>query len=174
VGLVANVGPQLASAAGIRVEDFIIDCRFMNDVCNLSQLFVKTFDSYYYNCFTFQPQMILKSRATRLSGVEYGLSLLLFLGLYMCTVLTRLGLAIAPLCHGTGAPFDEHMQTLLRIYENGGPKLLLMAEPLKHPSPTLVLTTFLDQELIPYRYSSCCCSSSCSSYVCWDDALQKT
>jgi len=82
VGLVANVGPRLASAAGIRIEDFIVDCRFMNDVCNLTQLFVKTFDSYYYNCFTFQPQMILK-RATRLSGVEYGLSLLLFLGLYI-------------------------------------------------------------------------------------------
>jgi len=80
VGLVANVGPTLASAAGIRLEDFIIDCRFMNDVCNKTQLFVKTFDSFYYNCFTFQPQMILKSRATRLSGVEYGLSLLLFLG----------------------------------------------------------------------------------------------
>ena len=83
VGLVANVGPTLASAAGIRLEDFIIDCRFMNDVCNKTQLFVKTFDSFYYNCFTFQPQMILKSRATRLSGVEYGLSLLLFLGLHL-------------------------------------------------------------------------------------------
>jgi len=23
---------------------------------------------------------------------------------------SRLGLAIVPLCHGTGAPFDEHMQ----------------------------------------------------------------
>ena len=81
VGLAANVGPRLASAAGIRVEDFIIDCRFMNDFCNWTQSFVKTFDSYYYNCFTFQPQTILESRATRLSGVEYGLSLLLFLGL---------------------------------------------------------------------------------------------
>ena len=81
VGLVANVGPQLASAAGIRIEDFIIDCRFMNDVCDLSRYFVKTFDSYYYNCFTFQPQVVLKSRSTRMSGVEYGLSLLLFLGL---------------------------------------------------------------------------------------------
>jgi len=38
VGLVANVGPRLASAAGIRIEDFIVDCRFMNDVCNLTQL----------------------------------------------------------------------------------------------------------------------------------------
>jgi len=83
VGLVANVGPRLASAAGISIEDFIIDCRFMNDVCNLTQLFTKTFDSYYFNCFTFQPQMILKSRATRLSGVEYGLSLMLFLGLFV-------------------------------------------------------------------------------------------
>jgi len=30
------------------------------------------------------------------------------------------------------------------------------------------LSTFLDQELIPYCYSSCCCSS------CWDNALLKS
>jgi len=66
----------------------------MDDVCNRTRLFVKTFDSYYYNCFTFQPQMILKSRATRLSGVEYGLSLLLFLGQYTPNILPALCMAL--------------------------------------------------------------------------------
>lgn len=80
LGFVANVGPQLASKAGINAEDFIVNCRFMDEDCNISQTFVKVFDPYYFNCFTFQPQRILKSKSTRLSGVEYGLSLLLYVG----------------------------------------------------------------------------------------------
>lgn len=80
LGFVANVGPKLASKAGINAEDFIVNCRFMDEDCNISQTFVKVFDPYYFNCFTFQPQRILKSKSTRLSGVEYGLSLLLYVG----------------------------------------------------------------------------------------------
>ena len=78
LGLVANVGTDLASKAGIRARDFILYCRFMEDECNITQTFVRIFDPYYFNCFTFQPQRILQSKSTRLAGVEYGLSLLLF------------------------------------------------------------------------------------------------
>jgi len=46
---------------------------------------------------------------------------------------------------------------------------LLLYEALYAAKLPARLAVFLDQELIPYRYSSC--SSSCSS--CWDDALQK-
>lgn len=80
LGLAANVGPELSSEAGIRAEDFVITCRFMGESCKIKDTFVKVFDPYYFNCFTFKTQVILESRSTRLSGVEYGLSLLLFSG----------------------------------------------------------------------------------------------
>ena len=80
LSMAANLGAELSSDVGIRAEDFIINCRFMGEKCKVNESFVKIFDPYYFNCFTFQPQVILKSRKTRLSGVEYGLSLLLFSG----------------------------------------------------------------------------------------------
>jgi Amiloride-sensitive sodium channel len=57
LGLVANLGKDLASSAGIQAEDFIIECQFLGGKCNVSQSFVKHFDSYYFNCFTFDPKV---------------------------------------------------------------------------------------------------------------------
>jgi hypothetical protein len=56
-GLVANVGQTLTSSAGIQSKDFIIHCQFMGKKCNVSQLFVKHFDPYFFNCFTFDPKV---------------------------------------------------------------------------------------------------------------------
>lgn len=80
LGLTANLGVELSSLAGIQLQDFVVSCRFMDDSCNISTSFVKIFDPYFFNCYTFQPETILPGRATRLQGVEYGLSLLLFTG----------------------------------------------------------------------------------------------
>ena len=70
LGLVANVGLELASAASVRAEDFIVSCRFMDEDCNVSASFQRLFDPYYFNCFTFQPQVLFASRSTRLSGMH--------------------------------------------------------------------------------------------------------
>ena len=80
LGLTANLGVELTSAAGIHIKDFVVSCRFMDDSCNISTSFQRIFDPYFFNCYTFQPESILPGRATRLQGVEYGLSLLLFTG----------------------------------------------------------------------------------------------
>jgi hypothetical protein len=80
LGLTANMGVNLSSLAGIQLKDFIFSCRFMDEYCNVSATFTKIFDPYFFNCYTFQPEKILQTRATRLQGVEYGLSLLLFTG----------------------------------------------------------------------------------------------
>ena len=80
LGLTANIGYDTASVAGVQLDDFIVNCRFMDANCNISTSFRKLFDPYYFNCFTFTPASILKSGASRLQGVEYGLSLMLFTG----------------------------------------------------------------------------------------------
>ncbi|ELU12615.1 hypothetical protein CAPTEDRAFT_185559 [Capitella teleta] len=78
LGLVANLGHQLSSTGSIQLDNFIVSCRFMDGLCNVTTAFDKIFDPYFFNCFTFQPNTILKSRASRLQGVEYGLTVLLF------------------------------------------------------------------------------------------------
>jgi len=57
LGLVANVGLTLASSVSIRAEDFIVQCQFLARKCNVTQSFIKHFDSYYFNCFTFDPKV---------------------------------------------------------------------------------------------------------------------
>ena len=79
LGLIANLGPDMASNAGVKLEDFIISCRYMGGSCNVSTSFEKVFDPYYFNCFTFIPTSVINS-ANRLLGMEYGLSVLLFVG----------------------------------------------------------------------------------------------
>ena len=79
VGMMANMGERLSSL-GIKAEDFIVSCHFMDDGCNVTTAFEQIFDPYFFNCFTFKPETILPNRAARLQGVEYGLSLLMFTG----------------------------------------------------------------------------------------------
>lgn len=69
LGLVANLGLEMASDVGIKAENFIVRCRFIDEECgDIGESFMKVFDPYYFNCYTFQPQVILQSRSTRLSG----------------------------------------------------------------------------------------------------------
>ncbi|KAK2152816.1 hypothetical protein LSH36_317g03076, partial [Paralvinella palmiformis] len=80
LALPANLGTKVTSSGGVKLRDFIINCRFMDDKCNITKSFEQIFDPYYFNCFTFNPEHILPSRSMRLRGVDYGLSLLLFTG----------------------------------------------------------------------------------------------
>ena len=80
LGLIANLGPDMASKGGIKLMDFIVSCTFMNEKCNITQVFSKVFDPYYFNCFTFKSGAMQRSTSNRLQGIEYGLSLLLFTG----------------------------------------------------------------------------------------------
>ena len=80
LALPANLGVNISASGGVRLKDFIINCRFMDDDCDISKSFENIFDPYYFNCFTFNPDKILPSRAMRLRGVDYGMSLLLFIG----------------------------------------------------------------------------------------------
>ena len=80
LGITANLGVDLASSGGIRRDDFIVSCRFMGENCNISESFMTFFDPYYFNCFTFRPKGDMITRASRLNGAEYGLTMLLFLG----------------------------------------------------------------------------------------------
>ena len=78
LGLTDNLGADLASEAGVKLEDFIFNCAFMGKACNISEVFHEYFHSYYYNCFTFDPKIILQNRTSRLQGIGYGFSVMLF------------------------------------------------------------------------------------------------
>ena len=80
LGLAANIGTDLASDAGIQLEELIITLKYMSTFYNVSTSMDKIFDPYYFNCFTFKSSNVVTSNANRLQGVEYGLSLLLFTG----------------------------------------------------------------------------------------------
>lgn len=80
LGLIANLGTDIASEAGIALKDFIVSCTFMDDECNTTTALTKFFDPYYFNCFTFKPEHVDRSQNNRLQGIAYGLSLLLFTG----------------------------------------------------------------------------------------------
>ena len=80
LGITANLGIDLASTGGIKRDDFIVSCRFMGESCNITESFATFFDPYYFNCFTFRPQGDMITRASRLNGAEYGLTMLLFMG----------------------------------------------------------------------------------------------
>ncbi len=78
LGLVANMNYDIVSKAGVQKEDFLISCRFMDEACTLSSSFTKIYDPYYFNCFTFN--LTQRQRESRVQGIEYGLSLLLYTG----------------------------------------------------------------------------------------------
>ena len=80
LGLAANIGTDLASDAGIQLEELIITLKYMSKFYNVSTSMDKIFDPYYFNCFTFKSSNVVTANANRLQGVEYGLSLLLFTG----------------------------------------------------------------------------------------------
>lgn len=81
LGLTANLGVELASMGGIKLEDFIISCRFSGEECNVTKSFIKYFDPEYFNCFTFNPRaMQTGNTSNRLNGAEYGLTVILFMG----------------------------------------------------------------------------------------------
>ena len=79
IGLTANLGFNYSSMAGVRLKDLVMYCRFLNiHDCNLTSFFKPFFDPYYFNCYTFDAEAIIKSRTTRMFGVENGLTLMLF------------------------------------------------------------------------------------------------
>jgi len=51
----------------------------MGEDCNMAISFTPFFDPYYFNCFTFQPQMKQKQQTSLLHGEEYGLTMLMFM-----------------------------------------------------------------------------------------------
>lgn len=80
MSMTANLGKDIVSQAGVKLEDFIMTCQFMTKDCIINQSFTRVFDPYFYNCYTFEPTSVVPTRNTRLQGVEYGLSVLLFSG----------------------------------------------------------------------------------------------
>ena len=80
IGFTANLGVDLASSGGIKLNDFIVSCRFMGKECDINESFVKFFDPYYFNCFTFRLKGDMTTRTNHPNGVENGLTILLFVG----------------------------------------------------------------------------------------------
>lgn len=74
----ANIPQDIISSAAVQLEEFIVNCYLGGHPCSRPQDFVKFFDPYYFNCFTYNaPQ----SGDTALSeGIENGWSSIVFSG----------------------------------------------------------------------------------------------
>lgn len=77
--LATNIPRDVITAAGVPFEEFIVTCFFTGQVCNRSVEFRRFFDTYYYNCYTYNPSW--GEGGTSLSeGMENGLSIVVLTG----------------------------------------------------------------------------------------------
>jgi len=52
--MATNLDRKLLASAGVPFKEFVVTCRFGGEPCNKTEDFKQFFDSYYYNCFTYQ------------------------------------------------------------------------------------------------------------------------
>ena len=76
----ANIDEQVISEVAVQLEGFVVNCHYAGHRCNKTRDFVKFFDPYYFNCFTYTapgPKDIDDSLA---EGIENGWSSIVLSG----------------------------------------------------------------------------------------------
>ena len=72
--IATNIERKLVSEAGVPFKEFIVTCRFGGHNCNRTSDFFPFFDSYYYNCFTYESTYGDPMESTLAEGLENGWS----------------------------------------------------------------------------------------------------
>lgn len=81
--LSANIPEEFISTAAIQLEEFVVSCYFGGNPCNMSQEFIRFFDPYYFNCFTYKAPYAIRGDSNQQSlseGIENGWSAILLTG----------------------------------------------------------------------------------------------
>ena len=88
-GIFANLPKEFRKSASYRLRDLITSCTFDGQLCDWS-LFRLYEHSEFFNCYTFQVSNDTYIRA----GPESGLTLLLFIGRYICCSFTSISIIV--------------------------------------------------------------------------------
>ena len=57
----SNIDKDIISLAAVQLEEFVVNCHFGGNTCNLTRDFSQFFDPYYFNCFTYTSPQSLKT-----------------------------------------------------------------------------------------------------------------
>ena len=86
-GIFANLPKEFRKSVSYRLRDLVMSCTFDGQLCDWS-LFRLYEHSEFFNCYTFQVSNDTYVRA----GPESGLTLLLFIGQYICWSFTSISI----------------------------------------------------------------------------------
>lgn len=78
--LATNMNRSLVVNAGVSFDEFVVTCRFGGRECNRERHFKQFFDSYYYNCFTYESSQVETGSTIMAEGLENGWSSTIFTG----------------------------------------------------------------------------------------------
>ncbi|CAD5119559.1 DgyrCDS8157 [Dimorphilus gyrociliatus] len=73
----ANIEESVIEEAAVQLEGFIVSCQYAGRSCNITDRFKRFFDSYYFNCFTYEPAVNERELS---EGIENGWSSILLSG----------------------------------------------------------------------------------------------
>ncbi len=77
----SNIPEDIIAEAAVQLEEFVVNCYFAGTPCNRTQEFVRFFDPYYFNCFTYTNPSSKDGEIFSLSeGIENGWSSVILTG----------------------------------------------------------------------------------------------
>ena len=76
----ANIPTDIISEAAVQLESFVVNCHYAGHRCNRTRDFTKFFDSYYFNCFTYEAPDPAEWDDSLSEGIENGWSSILLSG----------------------------------------------------------------------------------------------
>ena len=76
----ANIPEEVITLAAVQLEGFVVNCHYAGHRCNKSRDFLKFFDPYYFNCFTYEAPSPGEMDDSLSEGIENGWSSILLSG----------------------------------------------------------------------------------------------
>lgn len=101
--LSSNIPEEIISTAAIQLEQFVVNCFFGGNPCDLSSDFTRFFDPYYFNCYTYSlPRDDVRRHQALSEGIENGWSTILLTGSGMLN--RNDGIRLLPGLHESQSP----------------------------------------------------------------------
>ena len=76
----ANIPDDVISLAAVQLEGFVVNCHYAGHRCNRDRNFIRFFDPYYFNCFTYRAPDYSEMDDSLSEGIENGWSVILLSG----------------------------------------------------------------------------------------------
>ena len=70
----ANIPRDIIKTAAVSLDELIVHCHYASRRCNVTRDFLRFFDPYYFNCFTYNAPNALENDDSMSEGIENGWS----------------------------------------------------------------------------------------------------